>query len=126
MFEADLVRQMHQIGGGQHVQLAVGTQWTTAVGHTVANLELGDFAADRIDHAGAFCAQARWQGWRRVQTAAEIGVDEVQADRLVTHAHLLRARLRWGVVHILKHFGAAMGAELDTFCHLPSPWVELA
>ena len=100
------------------MQLAVGAQWATAVGHAVTDLELGDLAAHRIHHTGAFCTQARWQGWRRIETAAEIGVDKIQADGLVTHANLLRAWFCRGVVHILKYFGAAMGTELDTFGHL--------
>ena len=100
------------------MQLAVRTQWATAVGHAVTDLELRDLAANRIHHASAFCAKARRQGWRRIQAAAEIGVDEVQADGLVPHTHLLWPRFCRGVVHILKHFGATMGAELDTFGHL--------
>ena len=100
------------------MQLAVGTQRTAAVGHAVANFELADFTAHRVHHASAFRTKARWQRGRRVEATAEVGVDEVQADGLVAHPNLLWARLRWRVVHIFKYFGAAMGAELDTFGHL--------
>eukprot|EP01132_Coremiostelium_polycephalum_P020350 gene20351-biopygen11280 len=103
------------------MQFAVGAQRAAAVGHAIADLELSDFAAHRINHAGTFCAQARRQGRWCIQAAAEIGVDEVQANGLVLHANLLRAGFCRGVVHILKHFGAAMGTELDTFGHLHSP-----
>jgi len=66
LFEADVVRQVNQVGCGQHVQFAVGTQWPTAVGHAVADLELADLAAHGVDHTGTFGAQARRQGRRRV------------------------------------------------------------
>ena len=118
LFKADLIRQVHQVGGGQHVRLAVGTQRAAAVGHTVADFELADFTANGIDYASTFRTQTRWQGRRRIEATAEVGVDEVQADRLVAHPNLLWARFRWRVVHIFKYVGAAMGAELDTFGHL--------
>ncbi len=57
LFEADVVRQVHQVSGGQYVQLAVRAERAAAVGHAVADLELGDFAANRVNYAGAFCAQ---------------------------------------------------------------------
>ncbi|MNZ35112.1 hypothetical protein D3C78_525020 [compost metagenome] len=125
LFESDGVRQAHQVGFGQHVNLAVSAQRAAAISHAIADLEPGHFAADRVDHARAFRTQTRWQGRWRVEAAAVIGVDEVQADGLVGHAHLLRAGLGGLVVHILKYFRAAMGTELDTLCHLHSPEIVL-
>ncbi|MNO77277.1 hypothetical protein D3C76_683800 [compost metagenome] len=121
LFEADGVRQFHQIGLGQHMNFAIGAQRAAAIGHAIADLEAGHVAADRLDHACTLRAEARWQGWRRVQAATVIGVDEVQADGLVGYAHFLRTWLGGLVIHILEHFGAAMGAELDTLCHRNSP-----
>ncbi|MNI40539.1 hypothetical protein D3C73_947640 [compost metagenome] len=79
LFEADCIRQMNQIGFRQYVHVAVGTQWATAVGHAIADLEASHRAAHGLDHARTFGAHARRQGRRRVKTAAEVGVDEIQA-----------------------------------------------
>jgi len=90
----------------------------TAVGHAVTDLELGDLTAHRIDDTCAFRTQSRWQGRRCIQPAAVVSVDEVQANGFVKHSNLLRSWLGRCVVHILKYFGAAVGAELDSFGHL--------
>jgi hypothetical protein len=96
------------------MQLAVGAQRPGGVGHAVADLKLLDLGADRLDDAGALVAQARRQRRWRVQAAAEIGVDKVQADRLVLYPYFMEA---WGgglVVEIVEDFGTAVAAELDT------------
>ncbi|MNV45978.1 hypothetical protein D3C71_1377920 [compost metagenome] len=51
LFEADGVRQFHQIGLGQDVNLAVGAQRPAAIGHAIADLEAGHVAAHCLDHA---------------------------------------------------------------------------
>ncbi|MOA14114.1 hypothetical protein D3C78_1341980 [compost metagenome] len=125
LFEADSIRQVHQVVLWQGMQVAVGPQRAAAICHAVTDLEARHVTAHRIDHASTFCAKARWQGRRSIEPATEVGVDEVQADGLVADTHLLRARFGRLIIHILKHFGAAVGAELDTFGHLHSPWVVL-
>ncbi|MNQ74424.1 hypothetical protein D3C85_891790 [compost metagenome] len=117
LLEADRLRQLDQLARRQHVQLAVGAQRPGSVGHAVADLELADLGADRFDDAGALVAQARRQGRWRIQAAAEIGVDEVQADRLIVHADLVGAGCGWLVVAVLEYFGAAVAAELNTLGH---------
>ena len=119
-FEADLVRQLHQIGFRQDVQFAVGAQRAAAVRDAVTDLEPCNVAAHRLNNACTFRAQAGRQGWRCVEAAAEIGVDEIQADSLVGYAHLIRAGRGGFVINKLEYFGTAVGAELDTLCHLPA------
>ncbi|MNE77475.1 hypothetical protein D3C80_1737930 [compost metagenome] len=109
---------MHQVGLGQHMQVAVGPQRAAAVRHPVADLEPRNIRADRLDHARALGTQARWQGRWRIKAAAVVGVDEIQTDRLIADAHLLRAGLGRRVIDVLEHFGTAVGTELDTFGHL--------
>ena len=99
------------------MQFAVGTQRAGGVGDAVTHLEALDLTANRLDHPGTFGAQARGQRWRLVQAAAEIGVDEVQADGAVGHTHFARAWRCRLVVTIFQHVAAAVLAELDTLGH---------
>jgi hypothetical protein len=73
--EIDRVRQAHQDVGRHHAQLAVGAVRPAGIGHAVARLHVGHALADRLDHAGAFLAQAGGQR-HRVQAGAEIDVDK--------------------------------------------------
>src|SRR5690606_19785151 len=95
----------------------VRTQRAGGVGDPVADLEAAHRAAQRLHLAGTLGAQAGRQRWRQVQAAAEIGVDEVQADGAVAHPHFMGAGLGGRVVAVLEHLGAAVGAELDTLGH---------
>ncbi|MNN14529.1 hypothetical protein D3C81_1275990 [compost metagenome] len=99
------------------MHLAVRPQRAAGMGHAVADLEPGHTLAHRLDHARSFSTQARRQGRRRIQPAAEVGIDEVQADCMVTHTHLLWAERGRGEFHQLQYFRAAMLSELDTLCH---------
>ena len=60
------------------------------IGDAIADLEFLHLRADRFDHARAFHAERERQRVR-VQPAAVIDVDEVEADRGVAHQHLARA-----------------------------------
>ncbi|MNT39072.1 hypothetical protein D3C72_1752910 [compost metagenome] len=121
LFEADGVGQFDQIGFGQHMHFAVGTQRAPGIGDTVADLEPGDMSTDRLDYPGTFRAQPRRQCRRRVQAAAKVSIDKVQADGLVAYADLLRTGCGRFEIDQLQDLRAPMLAELDTLGHLHSP-----
>ncbi len=100
------------------MHFAVRTQRATGMGDAVANLQAGHALAHGLDHTRRLGTQPRGQRWRCIQPAAEVGVDEVQADRMVTHSYLLRPGRSGFEFHKLQHFRAAMLAELDTLGHL--------
>ena len=117
LLEADCIRQFHQLLGRQHMQLAIRAQRSGGIGHAVAHLKTADRSTHRLDDARTFGAQAGRQRWRRIQAAAEIGVDKIQADRLVLHPYLIRT---WGcgcVVGVVENVRAAVTVELDTHGH---------
>lgn len=100
------------------MHLAVGAQRAAGMCHTVSYLQPGHAFAHGLYHTCRFGTQARRQGRRRIQPASEVGIDEVQADRMVTHTHLLWPGRGGFEFHKLQHFRAAMLAELDTLGHL--------
>ncbi|MCY1187882.1 hypothetical protein D9M73_289190 [compost metagenome] len=61
LLEADAVGEFDQVGLRQHMHFAIGAQRAAGIGDAVADLEPGDLLAHRLDHSGAFSAQARWQ-----------------------------------------------------------------
>ena len=120
LLEADRVRQFDQLVGGQYVQIAVSAQRAGGIGHAITHLQMADTRADRLNNARAFGAQTGWQRRWRVQATAEIGVDKIQADRLILYPHLIRA---WGdgvVIGVFENVGSAVMAELDTHGHFQS------
>ncbi|MNZ91856.1 hypothetical protein D3C78_1108550 [compost metagenome] len=100
---------------------AVGAQWSAGIGHAVADLESCDLLADGLDNPGPFGAQARGQRRWRIQAAAKVSVDKIQADGLIAYEHLLWAGGGRFEIDQLQDLRAPMLAELDTLGHLHSP-----
>ncbi len=121
LLEADRIRQLHQMPRRQYVMLAVGTQRTGGVGDALADLPLIDALSHRLDHASAFGAQARRQAWRRVEAAAEIGVDEIQADGVVAHAYFTGRGDGHLDLDLFENLGTTVLAELDALRHERAP-----
>src|SRR4029434_1641462 len=58
----------------------------------VAGSEIADVGTDRFNNAGGLVAEAGWQ-LGGIEAAADIGVYEIEADRLMADQHLAGARL---------------------------------
>ncbi|MNP01254.1 hypothetical protein D3C76_930590 [compost metagenome] len=104
------------------MDLAVSPQRPATVGHAITDLEVSDLATYRLDHARTFGSKPGWQRWWRIQATAKVGVNEIQANGLVTHKDLLRAWLGRLKLDQLEHFRSTMGTELNTLGHLLSPF----
>ncbi len=116
LLEGDRVGQLHQPLGGMDLHLGVGAQGAGGPGHAVADLQVGDAGADRLDHARAFPADRRGQR-QRVQAAAMVGVDVVEADGLEADAGLVGAGIADRDLVPLQDFGAAGLVESDRVGH---------
>jgi hypothetical protein len=115
-FEADGVGQLADALRRHDAHLAVRTGRMAGIGRAVANLEMRDTLAHRLDDARAFHAQR--QGHRQlVQAGTLVDVDEVQADGLVADADLARPGLADLDLHQFHFLGAAMLADADGFAH---------
>ncbi len=117
LLEGHRFRQVHQVPLGQHMDFGIGAQRTGGVGDAVAGLEAGDRAAHRLHHPGTLGAQARGQRWRRIETATVVGLDEVEADGVVTHPYLVGAGSGGFEIHEFEYFGTTGAAELDALDH---------
>ena len=115
---ADCVRQFDQVPSRQCVVLAIGTQRAGGIGDPVAGLQVLHALAHRVNHAGTLGAQAGRQARRLVEAAAEIGVDEVQADGVIAHPYLARSRRAERHIDLFQDFGTAVLAELDALGHV--------
>src|SRR5205814_9667863 len=73
------------------------------IGGAVAGVKVGDAGTDGHDLAGGFVSGDERQPRRLVEAGAEIDVDEIQADGMLTEADLARSRRRY--VHVLIHQG---------------------
>ncbi len=102
------------------MHFAVRPQRPGAVGDTITDLEARHLGPHRLDHPRPFGTEAGRQR-RRIQPAAVIGIDEIQANGLVTHNHRLRPRSLRLEIDIFKNLGSSDSAELDTLCHVLSP-----
>ena len=80
--KVDAVRQFQQLPRRQAARLAVGTERSAGVGRPVAGHNISDPGADRFDDPGTLEAQTTRQG-QRVEAAAVVGIDVVEADRLM-------------------------------------------
>src|SRR5216684_3378495 len=92
------------------------SHWQAGIGYAVAFLQVGHARADRLDHARALVARDLRQ-LHRIEPRALIGVDEIDADGGVAHAHLALARLADRDVLELEHFRTALLVVADCFRH---------
>ena len=86
------------------------------VGDAIADGNFGHAGPDRLDHARGLDAHAGRQR-HRVQTSAEVGVGEVQADCLMAQADLSRTGLAHFDVLIAQDLRTAGFMEAHCFCH---------
>ncbi|MNL50773.1 hypothetical protein D3C87_1738160 [compost metagenome] len=116
-FTADRLRQFDQGRRRDEALGAVGPQriQEAGVGHTIAYRDIGHTFADGIDHPGGFDAHAGRQR-HRIQTTAEIGVGEVQADRFMAQPNLT-----WSGIADL-YFFPAQDFRAACFIHANSVW----
>ncbi len=106
------VRQMDGAVRRHNVGLCIRPYGSGSIGGAGAHVEPRHALADRLDDAGAFLAEHR-RHLGRVEARAVIGVDEVEADRLVPDADLAGSRLRHGDIDRLEHVGTAGATGLD-------------
>ncbi len=84
----DVVRQLHQARGRHDAGLGIGPGRRRGIGHPVAFLEGRHPFPHVLHHARGLHAQAARQGRQRVESGAEVDVDEVQAHGGLAQAHL--------------------------------------
>jgi hypothetical protein len=84
----------------------IGADRAAGIRDAVTHLDFADALAHRLDHARAFNANPRRQR-QRVKTGAVIGVDEIEADRMVAHCGFTRSRGRHNDRLPAQHLGAA-------------------
>ena len=102
----------------QRVVFAVGAERAGGIGDPVARLQVLHTLTHRIDHTGTLGAQPGWQARRLIQTAAEVGVDEVRADGMVAHPYFACSRRAERYIDLFQDFGTAVLTELDALGHV--------
>ena len=86
----------------------------------IAHRQAIDALTHRLDHTRRLAAEPRRQ-IDRIDAAAMIGVDIVQADRMVAHPHFARPGRRQVDVDPFDHLRpAGAGDACDAFAHMPS------
>ncbi len=115
-------RQLDQPLGGEQASLGIGAHRPRAIAGAIARLELAHPLAHRLDHAGGLEADARRQR-ERIEAAAVIGVDEVEADRRVADADLAGAGLADRDLLPAHRLGSAglMNPDRVDACHTFTP-----
>ena len=98
----DVVGQLDQLVGRDHPLAGIAAE-REIIGDAVAGVKIGDARADGHDLAGGLVAGDERQPRRLVEAGAEVDVDEIQADGMLTDADLARSRRRH--VHVLIHQG---------------------
>ena len=121
---ADCGRQSDQSRGGNVAPLAIGAATRAHVGHTLPEPQATHTAPERNDDAGRL---ASWRfGQRpRIQAAAIIDIDEIDADRGVAQLHFPAPWRRQALRLPLQHFGPAVLTKHDGVgqfgLHAPAP-----
>src|SRR6185312_15189442 len=101
-------------------RLGIGADRRVAVSDAVADLEIGDAGAELFDDPRRLIAEHG--GHRhRVDAAAIVGVDEIEADRGLANACLARAGLADLDLFPAQDFGAAGLVDTDCVSHRRSP-----
>ncbi len=108
----DVVRKPDDGRRVHHARGRVAAGLAARVRDAIADRDVRDAGADRFDDPGALGAEHRGQR-DRVQPAAVIAVDEVDADRLVADAHLARTGIADLDVGELQHVGTTGAIDLD-------------
>ncbi len=93
--------------GRDQALLCIGADGCGRIGDAVAHLQIADLGAERLDHAAALAAEHARQR-ELVEARAVVGIDEIEADGGVAHAHLACARRTDFHRLPLHHLGAAV------------------
>ena len=99
---------------------AVSAQRRLRVHHAIAFLNVLNRAAHFADDTGRLGAQSARHRRRRVEPAANIGVDVVYADGFVFNLHFVFARRGRGELHRVEYVRATMLVKFNTCCHASS------
>jgi len=110
--EGDRVGQLADGLGRHHAQLAIGARGRTGVGRAVTGLQVRDALAHRLDDARGFHAELQ-RHRERIEPAALVGVDEVQAHRLVADPDLAGAGVTDIDLDELEFLGTAIAVDAD-------------
>src|SRR5690606_36491731 len=89
LLETYAVGDPHDPVGGHIAQIGIGANRALPVRHAVAGTQVSHHGANRFDQARSLESQAMRQGMR-IQPRATIDIDEIQADRLLADADLVR------------------------------------
>src|SRR6202011_2651927 len=89
------------------------------IGDPVAQLETRHALPDSGDFAGTLVAGREGKRRHWISPAAKIGVDEIDADRMVADKHLTARWRRRRNVFDPHHLGPANLVNPDSFCHGP-------
>ncbi len=84
------------------------------IGHAIAGLDAGDVRADRFDHSRALASQHHRRR-RRIETRAEISVDEIHARCGDLDHCLTRSRGGFRYVGVFQFFGTTDFFDKDGF-----------
>ncbi|SAJ11550.1 Uncharacterised protein [Enterobacter cloacae] len=99
---------------------AVSAQRRLRVHHAIAFLNVLNRAAHFADDTGRLGAQSARHRRRRIEAAANIGIDVVNADRFVFHLDFVLARRSGGKFHRFEYVRATMLVKFNTCCHASS------
>ncbi len=91
--EIDVIGHVHELAGRAQHEFGVGAD-RLQIRDAIAGPETADVSADGLDHAGAFIAGNERQ-WRWIKTAALIGIEKIDADRVIAHEHFAGRRSRF-------------------------------
>ena len=116
LLEAECLRQFHQPVGRDQAHLGVGADRPAGIRDAIAGLEILHLGADRLHHPRPFQADAGGQR-QRIGAGTVVDVDKVQADGVMAHARLVRARIADGDLFPFQYFGAAGLVEADGVGH---------
>ena len=81
---------------------------------------MGDVFANFTHHARGFGSQPAWQRGRRIQTAADIGIDVVNANGFILDLDFVFRRVPRGELNRFEYVRAAMLLKLNAYCHVSS------
>ncbi len=107
---------LHTVLAGITRSFAVGAGRPAGIGGAVAGLQVRHALAHRLDHARGFHAELQ-RHRERIEPAALVGVDEVEADGLVADADLAGAGLADLDVDDLEFLGTAGRIDANGFAH---------
>src|SRR6516225_2826951 len=96
----------HEPISRNHPLVSIGAYRPAGIGDAVARVEPGDTRPNLLDDTGRLGAEPARQG-QRIETAALVGIDIIQPDRVVAEPHLAVPRLADRDFLPCQNFGAA-------------------